>query len=172
MVACAVVLTDFKFKNRIDDCKKLTPQSRLIAYEEIIKKASYSISVIERNVIDRLNVYNATRLAMEGAVGNLRVKPDYILIDGIIRLSIPYEGESIKGGDGRSLSIACASILAKVTRDRIMDRLHDLYPQYNFRRNKGYGTAFHLRALRRYGPSPIHRKSFEPVKGIIDAFKD
>ncbi len=169
LVAAAVVVNDFKFKNRIDDCKRLTSQCRLRAYDEIVTKSVYSISVIERNVIDRLNVYNATRLAMEGAVGSLKIRPDYILIDGIIKLSIPYNGESIKGGDRKSLSIACASILAKVTRDRIMDSLHNLYPQYNFRRNKGYGTAFHLRAIKRYGPSPIHRTTFEPIKGTINA---
>ena len=163
------MINDFTFKSRIDDSKRLTPECRLRAYDEIIKKASYGIAVIEKNVIERLNVYNATRLAMEGAVGTLNVKPDYILIDGTIKLSVPYNGKSIKGGDGRSLSIACASILAKVTRDRIMEGLDNLYPQYGFRRNKGYGTAFHFRAIKRYGPSPIHRRTFEPVKGIINA---
>ncbi|MBU4376141.1 MAG: ribonuclease HII [Candidatus Omnitrophica bacterium] len=167
LVAAAVIIGDFRFKNRIDDSKKLTPKSRLAAYEEIIEKSSYSISVIAEDVIDRLNVYNATRRAMEEAVNNLKTAPDYILIDGTIKLSIAYNGESIKRGDGRSLSIACASILAKVTRDRIMDGLHNRYPQYGFKHNRGYGTAFHFKAIRRYGPSPIHRVTFEPVKSLI-----
>lgn len=167
VVAAAVIVNDFRFKNRIDDCKKLTPKSRLRAYEEIIEKSVYGISVIAEDIIDRLNIYNATRIAMEEAVANLKLKPDYILIDGTIKLSIVYNGESIKRGDGRSLSIACASILAKVTRDRIMDDLHSRYPQYGFERNKGYGTAFHFGAIRRYGPSPVHRTTFEPVKSLI-----
>ncbi|MFH0839655.1 MAG: ribonuclease HII [Candidatus Omnitrophota bacterium] len=167
LVAAAVIIGDFRFKNRIDDSKKLTPKSRLAAYEEIIEKSLYGISVIAEDVIDRLNVYNATRKAMEEAVNNLKTAPDYILIDGTIKLSIAYNGESIKRGDGRSLSIACASILAKVTRDRIMDGLHNRYPQYGFKHNRGYGTAFHFRAIRRYGPSPIHRVTFEPVKSLI-----
>lgn len=166
VVAAAVILNEYVFKNRIDDCKLLTPRRRLAAYGEILKKSVYSVSVIERDVIDRVNIYNATRLAMERAVAGLNVRPDYLLIDGTIRLSIPYNGHSIKGGDRRSLSIACASILAKVTRDRIMDRLHDDYPQYGFRRNRGYGTAAHFEAIKRYGPSPLHRRSFDPVKSM------
>ncbi len=167
VVAAAVVLNERRFENRIDDCKRLTPKSRLRAYDEILKKSVYSVSIVDKDVIDRVNIYNATRLAMEEAVSNLDVKPDYILIDGIIRLSIPYKGHSIKGGDRRSLSIACASILAKVTRDRIMEKLHRRYPQYGFYRNKGYGTARHFDAIKKYGPSLLHRVSFEPVKSLL-----
>ena len=166
VVAVAVILNDYRFKSRIDDSKRLTPKSRLAAYSEILKKSVYSVSVIERDVIDRVNIYNATRLAMEKAVVGLSIKPDYLLIDGTIKLSIPYQGHSIKGGDRSSLSIACASILAKVTRDRIMNRLHNIYPQYGFCRNKGYGTAAHFEAIKKHGPSPLHRRSFEPVKSL------
>lgn len=168
VVAAAVILNDYGFKNRIDDSKRLTPRSRLRAYNEILKKSVYSISVVDKDVIDRINIRNATKLAMEEAVTTLSVKPDYILIDGTIKLSIPYKGHSIKGGDRRSLSIACASILAKVTRDRIMKRLHSLYPQYGFHRNKGYGTAAHFSAIKKHGPSPLHRTSFEPVKSLVN----
>lgn len=166
VVAAAVILNDCRFKNRIDDSKRLTPKSRLAAYGEILRKSVHSVSVIERDVIDRLNIYNATRLAMEKAVAGLGVKPDYLLIDGIMKLSIPHQGRSIKGGDRRSLSIACASILAKVIRDRIMCRLHNVYPEYGFCRNKGYGTAAHFEAIKKHGPSPLHRRSFEPVKSL------
>ncbi|MDP3788924.1 MAG: ribonuclease HII [Candidatus Omnitrophota bacterium] len=168
VVAVAVILNDFRFKSRIDDSKRLTPKSRLAAYSEILRKSVYSVSIIDRDIIDRVNIYNATRLAMEKAVAGLSIKPDYLLIDGTIKLSIPYQGHSIIGGDRRSLSIACASILAKVTRDRIMNRLHDTYPQYGFRRHKGYGTAAHFAAIKKYGPSPLHRRSFEPVKSLTN----
>ena len=167
VVAAAVILNEYKFKNTINDSKLLTPEKRLRAYKEIRKKSVYSISIVEKDVIDRVNIYNATRLAMEKAVVNLSIKPDYILIDGTIKLSIPYKGHSIKGGDRRSLSIACASILAKVTRDRIMKKLHNMYPQYGFARHKGYGTAAHFSAIEKYGPSPLHRVSFEPVKSLV-----
>jgi ribonuclease HII len=172
VVAAAVILNDYRFKNRIDDCKNLTPKSRLRAYKEIINKSVHSISVVEKGVVDRLNIYNATRLAMEGAFNSLRIRPDYVLIDGTIKLSIPYRGKTMKGGDRRSLSIACASILAKVTRDRIMNGLHNLYPRYGFNRHKGYGTALHLRAIKRYGPSPVHRTTFEPVKSFLGNIKE
>lgn len=162
-----MILKRYDFRSRIDDSKRLTPKNRLCAYSEIIKKSVYGISVIEKDVIDRVNIRNATRLAMEEAVANLDVKPDYILIDGTIKLSIPYKGHSIKGGDRCSLSIACASILAKVTRDRIMQKLHNVYPQYGFARNKGYGTAAHFSAIKKHGPSPLHRVSFEPVKSFV-----
>ena len=168
VVAVAVILNDYRFKSRIDDSKRLTPKSRLVAYSEILRKSVYSVSVVQREVIDRMNIYNATRLAMEKAVTGLSTKPDYLLIDGTIKLSIPYQGHSIKGGDRSSLSIACASILAKVTRDRIMSRLHNIYPQYGFHRNKGYGTAAHFEAIKKHGPSPLHRHSFEPVKSLVN----
>lgn len=166
LVAAAVIVRDFNFISRIDDSKKLTPKSRLLAYKEIIKKSLYSVSVIEKDIIDRINVYNAARLAMEGAVRGLALKPDYILIDGTIKLSIAYNGKSIKRGDGSSLSIACASIIAKVTRDSIMDGLHSRYPWYGFENNKGYGTAFHISAIKKYGHSPAHRITFNPVKSL------
>jgi ribonuclease HII len=169
VVAAAVILNRYKFKNRIDDCKRLTPKNRLRAYSEILEASTYSIAVISHNVIDHINIYNATKLAMEKAVIGLSVKPDYVLVDGRMRLSLPCKGHSIKRGDQSCLSIACASIVAKVWRDRIMKRLHNLYPKYGFVNHKGYGTAGHFKALRRYGPSPIHRLSFSPVKNTRKA---
>jgi ribonuclease HII len=166
VVAAAVILKGYKFESRIDDSKRLTPKKRLQAYKEILKNSVYSIAVVNHRIIDRINIYNATKLAMEKAVGKLRTKPDYVLVDGIIKLSIPHRGYSIKGGDRCCLSIACASIVAKVTRDRIMSRIHKTYPQYGFRKHKGYGTSIHFRALKMYGPSPAHRLSFEPIRSI------
>jgi ribonuclease HII len=166
VVAAAVILKEYKFENRIDDSKRLTPKKRLRAYKEILKNSVYSIAVVNHRVVDRINIYNATKLAMEKAIRKLRIKPDYLLIDGTIKLSIPYRGHSIKQGDRCSLSIACASIIAKVTRDRIMRSIHRIYPQYGFARHKGYGTSVHFRALKMYGPSPAHRLSFEPVRSM------
>ena len=124
------------------------------------------MAVVGHNVIDIVNIYNATRVAMEKAVMGLGIKPDYLLVDGRIKLSFPYNGRSIKKGDRKSLSIACASIIAKVRRDKIMHRLHEIYPEYGFINHKGYGTVMHFKRLKKYGPSPIHRLSFEPVKAL------
>lgn len=166
VVAAAVILSAFKFKNRIDESKRLTPKARMRVYDELLKKCTYSVAVISRDVIDAINIYNATKIAMEKAVAGLDVRPDYVLIDGRMKLSLPCEGRSIIKGDRKCLSIACASIIAKVRRDRIMRRLHKLYPEYGFIRHKGYGTYEHFKTLNRYGPSPVHRLSFEPVKTL------
>ncbi len=166
VVSAAVNLSAFKFKNRIDESKRLTPKARIRAYDEILKKCTYSVAVISRNVIDAINIYNATKIAMEKAVARLDVRPDYVLIDGRMKLSLPCEGRSIIKGDRKCLSIACASIIAKVRRDRIMRRLHKLYPEYGFISHKGYGTYEHFKTLNRYVPSPVHRLSFEPVKTL------
>lgn len=166
VVAAAVILGTYKFKNRIDDCKRLTPKNRLLAYNEISENSIYSVAVISHNVIDHINIYNATKVAMEKAIIGLNVRPDYLLIDGVIKLSLPCKGRSIKQGDRLCLSIACASIIAKVWRDKIMERLHDIYPKYGFINHKGYGTARHMKALKKYGPSPVHRLSFKPIKKV------
>lgn len=166
VVAAAVILNRPVFENKIDDCKRLTPKNRLRAYNEILESSIYNVAVINQNVIDHINIYNATKVAMEKAVIGLSVKPDYILIDGRAELSFPCRSRSIKGGDRSSLSIACASIIAKVWRDRIMERLHKIYPKYGFINHKGYGTATHFKTLKKYGPSPVHRLSFEPVRTL------
>ena len=168
IVAAAVILNRYKFRNKIDDCKRLTPKDRLRAYDEILENSVYNVAVINQNVIDYVNVYNATKIVMEKAIMGLSVKPDYVLIDGIIKLSLPCKGHTIKRGDRNCLSIACASIIAKVWRDRIMERLHRLYPKYGFISHKGYGTATHLKTLKKYGPSPLHRLSFGPVRALIE----
>jgi len=145
----------------LNDSKKLSPERRDLLYDEIKEKAvSFSVCLVGPEKIDEINILNATLLAMKGAVEGLKVKPDILLIDAvrIPGLSIP-EVPIIKG-DAKSLSIAAASVMAKVTRDRIMLEMDRQYPQYGFARHKGYGTAEHIAALKKYGPCPIHRRSF------------
>jgi len=160
VVACAVIINDLHFSSRIDDSKKLSPARRLAAYQEIIQRATIGISMVDEDVIDSINIRQATIMAMEEAVINLGVDPDMLLIDGNISLDLPFRQECIIQGDAKSLSIAAASIIAKVARDSLMMDYHSLYPQYRFDLHKGYGTKFHISAIFRHGLSPIHRKTF------------
>ena len=164
VVASAVVLRDLRFKNRIADSKALSRSGRERAYEEILEKAYIGIGVVGEKEIDRINILQATLRAMEMAVRDLSVKPDYLLIDGITCPVIPHPKLAIIDGESHSISIACASIIAKVTRDLIMSYYDARYPRYGFARHKGYGTKAHFEAIRRYGPSPIHRFTFSPIK--------
>ena len=167
VVAACVVLKDFSFNVRIDDSKKLTPKARLKAYTEIDKKASFGIGIVNERIVDQINIYKATIVAMGLAIQDLTQKPDYLLIDGNMRLDLPYKKICIVKGDSKSLSIACASIIAKVTRDRIMEKYHKKYPNYGFIRHKGYGTKQHKEAIKEFGPSPIHRFTFNPIKTLF-----
>lgn len=167
VVAAAVALKTFRFKNRIDDSKKLTPLAREKAFLEIINKSIFGIGIINEKIIDSINILEATRLAMEVAVGALikklksqKKKSIHILIDGNINLDIGHSFTAIIKGDAKSKSIASASILAKVTRDRIMSLYDRVYPGYGFLRHKGYPTKMHRQALSRCGSSLIHRMSF------------
>jgi len=164
VVAAAVILRDFRFKNRIADSKSLTRLSRERAYGEIFNKAEVGIGIVGEKYIDKVNILRASLYAMELAVYDLSVKPDYLLIDGNIPPELPYPKIAIIGGESRSISIACASIIAKVTRDFIMSYYDTLYPKYGFASHKGYGTRSHFLAIRRFGPSPIHRRSFSLIK--------
>ncbi len=166
MVAGAVILKDFDFKEEIDDSKKLSPRKREKAYREIIKKAIVGIGIVDEKVIDEINIYRATLRAMEEAVSNLKRRPDFILVDGRMKFVSRCPNRCIIAGDSKSLSIAAASIIAKVTRDAIMSTYDRIYPQYGFSRHKGYPTRAHKSALRNHGPSPIHRMSFRPVSEI------
>jgi len=161
VVASAVIIKDTSFTCEINDSKKLTPKKRLRAFHEIVQKAIVGISIIGEEAIDRVNIRQASILAMENAVNSLALKPDMLLIDGLLKLNIPYKQTPIIRGDSKSLSIAAASIVAKVVRDCIMVDYHSLYPQYNFHIHKGYGTRNHIKALRKHGPSPIHRTTFK-----------
>ncbi|MEK6567377.1 MAG: ribonuclease HII [Candidatus Omnitrophota bacterium] len=165
VVSAAVILRQRNFKNRVDDSKVLSESQREKAYQEIKEKAWVAVGVVGEKVIDEINILEATLLSMRRAVAFLNPHPDFVLVDGNMSLgfNIPYE--SVVGGDKKILSIACASIIAKVTRDRIMSIYHRKYPGYGFSRHKGYGTKSHFEALKRIGPSPIHRMSFAPLKG-------
>lgn len=164
VVSAAVILRRMDFENRVDDSKALSESQREKAYREIKEKAWVAIGIVGEKVIDEINILEATLLSMRRAVDFLNPQPDFVLVDGNMPLgtNIPYE--SIIGGDKKILSIACASIIAKVTRDRIMSIYHRKYPEYGFSRHKGYGTRAHLEALVKIGPSPIHRMSFAPLK--------
>ena len=172
VVSAAVILRQVKFKNRIDDSKVLSASQREKAYSEIRKKAWVAIGIVGEKIIDQINILEATILSMRRAISFLSPQPDFVLVDGnmSLNLNIPYE--SIVRGDAQSLSIACASIIAKVTRDRIMSIYHRKYPEYGFLEHKGYGTKSHFEALKRIGPSPIHRMSFAPLNSRIFANKN
>ena len=164
VVSAAVILKDCNFHNRIDDSKALSPLQREKAFAEIKEKAFVSLGIVNEKIIDRINILEAARLSMKRALSFLRPQPDFVIIDGnftLDKLNIP--SQSIVSGDAKSLSIACASIAAKVTRDRIMTIYHNLWPEYEFARHKGYGTKRHLEILRRIGPSPIQRLTFKYV---------
>ena len=164
VVAAAVVLPERGKWPGIDDSKKLTAGQRETAFLLLQKKAAaVGVGIIEAQEIDRLNILRASLKAMQLAVENLSLAPDYLLIDGIHPLPLSLPQRAIPKGDGRCLSIAAASIVAKVTRDRLMIAYHDQYPQYNFARHKGYGTKEHLQAIRKYGCCPLHRQSFKTI---------
>ena len=162
VVVAGVIMPQDSMIEFINDSKKVTEKRREMLYDVIREEAiSYSISVIDRSVIDEINILNATKQGVTEVIDGLDMKPDLILVDALEHINtrkIPYE--SLIKGDARSYSIAAASILAKVTRDRIMRQWDEIYPQYGFLSNKGYGTAKHIEAIKEYGLCPIHRISF------------
>ena len=174
VVACSLMPKDSMIEGA-NDSKKIAEKKRERIYEEIIKEAiAYGVGIINQEEIDRINILNATKKGLTIAIKELEEKlekqnlkrPEVILVDaltGIDTLGIPYK--SIIHGEAISYSIACASIIAKVTRDRIMKQMDEIYPQYGFAKHKGYGTAAHMQAIRENGLCPIHRRSF--VKNII-----
>lgn len=163
VVASAVILKKDSFFNRIDDSKKLTDRSRRKAYDEILANSFIGVGVVDENVIDSINILQATKWAMRMALANLPIAPQYVLVDGNMKLDILCRHKYIIRGDSKSLSIAAASIIAKVTRDNLMNELDKNFPQYGFKRHKGYGTAEHIAAVTLHGPCPIHRKTFAPI---------
>lgn len=159
--AAAVILPKGKIIEGVNDSKKLSEKKREELFDKIREEAfAYSIAYASEKEIDELNILNATYLAMKRAVEGLNIKADYALIDGNRMPPLNIEGETIVKGDAKSASIASASILAKVSRDRLMLELAEKYPQYQFEKHKGYGTKLHYEMLDKYGPSNIHRQTF------------
>ena len=174
VVAAAVYLTSHEFKLPVNDSKQMTPKSREAAFHEIFERGHVGVGIVSEAAIDQINILNAAHLAMEHAVVRLMrrlpaevtVSPDFgrqvfLLVDGSrFQAQVPYPHKTIVKGDAKSLSIACASIVAKVCRDRIMEHYDRVFPQYGFKQHKGYPTESHRRAIKIHGPSRIHRKSF------------
>lgn len=159
--AAAVILPENTVIEGVDDSKKLTEKKRELLFDVIKTSAlSYSIAYASVEEIEELNILNATMLAMKRAVEALEIKPDFVMIDGNRVPKLGIDCESIVKGDAKSMSIACASILAKVSRDRLLYDYAKQYPQYGFDKHKGYGTKLHIEMIKKYGPCPYHRMSF------------
>lgn len=170
VVAAAVILHPDQLPDGVNDSKKLTAKQREQLFDAIMAQAySVGIGSASPKIIDRINILQATRLAMLQAVSALTAMPDFLLIDGITTIDSRIPQQTIKQGDSRSASIAAASIIAKVTRDRLMLEYDKEYPAYGFAGHKGYGSASHMAALRSHGPCPIHRKTFRGVREYLPA---
>lgn len=167
VVASAVILPKNYYIEGLTDSKKLSKKKRESFFEIINKDAlAIGIGVIDNQKIDEINILEASRLAMKIAVNNLKLKPDVILTDAM-KLDMGIEEEDIIKGDLKSITISAASIIAKVTRDKMMEELHNKYPMYNFIKNNGYPTKEHIEAIKKYGIIEEHRKTFSPIKDII-----
>jgi ribonuclease HII len=167
VVAAAVILNRETPLDGIRDSKQLTPRKRREAYHRICRDAlAIGVGVIDAGVIDHINILQAALFAMAVAVEHLDPRPDYLLIDGTHCTALPLAQKAIPKGDARSVSIAAASIVAKVTRDQLMERYHERFPDYRFDQHKGYPTLAHREAVRKFGCCPIHRRSF---KGVSDS---
>ena len=168
-VVSAAVILPVTFRNsEITDSKKLSPPKRQRLYDVVYAQAvSIGIGIVDPIEIDRINILQASLLSMAMAVKNLDPRPDYLLIDGIFPISTDLPQQPIAKGDALSISIAAASIIAKVTRDRLMKKYHHYYPQFDFPKHKGYPTRSHREAIRNFGCCPIHRKSFKGVKEYV-----
>jgi ribonuclease HII len=177
VVAAAVIMKDGTRIKGMDDSKKLPRDKRHAIYNEILSSAlSIGVGIVDNPTIDRVNILQASLKAMEAAVNGLSKRPDFILVDGPRKIpGIKIEQEAVKHGDRLSYTIAAASVVAKVVRDKLMNDYDRVYPHYGFAAHKGYGTELHMKMLKKFGPSPIHRVSYQPVfealvsKGLIFA---
>ena len=161
VVAAAVILPKHGCIEGVNDSKKISEKKREKLYDDIMKGAiAVGIGISDVDVIEKVNILNATKIAMKKAVESLSIKPDYVLIDGNQKIDIDILQETVVSGDAKSESIASASIIAKVTRDRMLRKFDEMYPEYGFAKHKGYGTKAHIEAIKKYGLTPIHRKSF------------
>lgn len=172
VAACVLVNPDFQLNDErlklVNDSKKLSEKKREELFDLIYGQFSVGVGITDHETIDRINILEATFLSMKKAVGSLRDKPDVLLVDG--KMTIPntsFAQKAIVDGDALVFSIAAASIVAKVTRDRIMVKMHDKFPQYAFNLHKGYGTKLHLERIQEFGPCQIHRKTFAPIKKCL-----
>ncbi len=167
VVVGAVIMPKDSFIEGVNDSKKISEKKREKLYEQITEEAiSFGVGIVDQNKIDEINILNATKLALKIAVQNLNIKPDVIMVDALEHIDtcgIPYI--SVIKGDAKHYSIAAASIIAKVTRDRIMRQWDDVFPAYGFAKHKGYGTAEHIRVIKEIGPCMLHRKTF--IKNFI-----
>ncbi len=168
VVAAAVILpADFTLLG-LNDSKQLTEEQREYFFEIIKAKAvSYGIGIVSSGQIDELNILEATKVAMRQAIDDLNPLPDHVLIDAVNLSGLECASQALIKGDATSVSIAAASIIAKVTRDRLMKKIHKQYPMYDFHTNMGYGTKKHMETLKEYGASPYHRRSFAPVQKVL-----
>ena len=168
VVVGAVIMPKDSFIEGVNDSKKISEKKREKIYDQIIEEAiAYSVGIIDKDVIDEVNILNATKMGVKVALKELKQKPDIILVDALTGLEtdgVPYI--SVIKGDAKHYAIACASIIAKVTRDRMMKEWDEVYPQYGFAKHKGYGTKAHIDAIKEYGPCVIHRRTF--IKNFVD----
>ena len=166
VVVGVAIMKPESFIEGVNDSKKVSEKKRELLYEQITNEAiDWAVGIVDQNEIDKINILNATKKALTMAISNLKIKPERILVDALEHIDtckIPYT--SIIKGDAKIYSISAASIIAKVTRDRIMREYDEIYPQYGFSTHKGYGTSKHIQAIREYGPCPLHRRSF--IKNI------
>ena len=168
VAVAAVILPKELYLPFLNDSKKLSEKRRETLYDMIKDQAvAYSVVLVDREIIDKENIYEATKNGMYDAILKLSQKPDKVLIDAMPLDKLPIPSLSIVKGDAKSASIAAASVLAKVTRDRFMREMDKVYPEYGFKNHKGYGTKAHIEAIKKYGPCPLHRKSFEPIKSMF-----
>ncbi|MDE6013790.1 MAG: ribonuclease HII [Anaeroplasmataceae bacterium] len=169
VVVAACILPAFLRIDGINDSKQLSSKKREELYKQIVKNAiAYKIVFVSEEDVDQLNIYQATKKGMLEAISSLETKPDYVLVDAMPLSELKQPHQSIIHGDARCASIAAASILAKVTRDEYMEKMDVKYPNYGFKKHKGYGTKAHFEALDKYGPCPIHRKTFAPVSKFFN----
>ncbi len=167
VTACVILPDNFNLEG-LTDSKKLTEKKRDFYYDEIMKQAiSVGVGIVSNEEIDKINIYEATKVAMKQAIDNCDVRPEHVLIDAM-KLDLDIPSTSIIKGDLLSISISAASVIAKVTRDRMMYELDEKYPMYDFKSNKGYPTKKHMEAIKEYGIIPEHRKSYGPVKEYLE----
>ncbi|EDM28901.1 ribonuclease HII [Lentisphaera araneosa HTCC2155] len=173
VAACCIIREGVVLPEGVDDSKKLSRKKRRLIYDQLleVEGVNYALGIVEAEEIDEINILQASHLAMRKAVKAMKVKPDYLLIDGLPVPGFEQDSRSIVKGDSRSVSIAAASILAKEFRDDLMIEYSKKYPEYGFEKHMGYGTKLHMEALKNCGPCPLHRRSFAPVRKAEDEFK-